>query len=55
MQYKQNVHILLPAEKFKELRELGHKLNVSRSTLVRMAVVSLLKKHRRKGVENESI
>ncbi len=48
MQYKQNVHILLPAEKFEELRQLGHKLNFSRSKLVREAINLLLKKYRKK-------
>ncbi|MBT3880699.1 MAG: ribbon-helix-helix domain-containing protein [Candidatus Scalindua sp.] len=52
MQYKQNLHVLLPVEIFQELRDLGHKLNVSRSKLVRIAVASLLKKHERK--ENNS-
>jgi metal-responsive CopG/Arc/MetJ family transcriptional regulator len=55
MQYKQNVHVLLPVEIFEELRGLGHKLNVSRSKLVRIAVVSLLKKYERKGKKSESI
>ncbi len=48
MQYKQNIHILLPAEKFEELRLLGHKLNFSRSQLVREAINLLLKKYRKK-------
>ncbi len=48
MQYKQNVHILLPADKFEELRQLGHKVNLSRSALIRNAVNLLLKKYRNK-------
>ncbi len=55
MQYKQNVHVLLPIEKFEELRELGHKLNLSRSRLVREAICMLLKKYRKKdGCKVES-
>jgi len=48
MQYKQNVHILLPVEKFEELKELGHRLNVPRSELVRKSILLLLKKYKRK-------
>jgi len=48
MQYKQNVHILLPAEKFEELRQLGHSVNLSRSELIRNAVNLLLKKYNKK-------
>ncbi|MHC4266926.1 MAG: ribbon-helix-helix domain-containing protein [Planctomycetota bacterium] len=47
MQYKQNIHILLPAEKFEELRQLGHRVNLSRSELVRNAINMLLKKYKR--------
>ena len=48
MQYKQNVHILLPVEKFEELKQLGHRTNLSRSMLVREAICMLLKKYQRK-------
>ncbi len=48
MQYKQNVHILLPAEKFEELRQLSHRVNLSRSELVRNAINMLLRKYKRK-------
>ncbi len=47
MQYKQNVHILLHAEKFEELRQLGHRVNLSRSELVRNAINMLLKKYKK--------
>ena len=49
MQYKQNVHILLPVEIFEELRDLGHRLNVPRSELVRKSIFLLLKKYKRKS------
>ncbi len=48
MVYKQNLHILLPIGKYEELRELGHKMNVSRSELARKAIYKLLKSHRKK-------
>jgi len=48
MQYKQNVHILLPAETFEELRQLGYRTNLSRSMLVREAICMLLRKYRKK-------
>jgi hypothetical protein len=52
MQYKQNVHVLLPVEIFEELRGLGYKLNVSRSVLIREAVCMVLKKYERKERNN---
>ena len=48
MVYKQNLHILLPVNTYEELRELGHKMNVSRSELARKAIYKLLKSHRKK-------
>ncbi len=48
MEYKQNVHILISAKKFEELRGLGNKLNLSRSELVREGVDLILRKYRRK-------
>jgi metal-responsive CopG/Arc/MetJ family transcriptional regulator len=48
MEYKQNIHVLLPIEKFEELRKLGHKLNTSRSELVREAIYKLLRNYRKK-------
>jgi len=48
MVYKQNLHILLPVSTYEELRELGHKMNVSRSELARKAIYKLLKSHRKK-------
>ncbi len=53
MRYKQNVHILLPVEKFEELRQLGHKLSLSRSELIRSAVNMLLKKYNKKESKKE--
>jgi len=53
MQYKQNVHILLPAETFEELRQLGHRTNFSRSELIRSAVNMLLKKYSKKERNKE--
>jgi len=52
MQYKQNVHVLLPVKIFIELRALSHKLNVSRSVLIREAVCMVLKKYERKERNN---
>jgi metal-responsive CopG/Arc/MetJ family transcriptional regulator len=52
MQYKQNVHVLLPVKIFIELRLLSHKLNVSRSVLIREAVCMVLKKYERKEPNN---
>ena len=49
MVYKQNLHILLPIDKYEELRELGHKLNLPRSELAREAIYKLLRSHRRKN------
>ncbi len=49
MVYKQNLHILLPIDKYEELRELSHKMNVSRSELARKAIYKLLRSHRRKN------
>ncbi len=51
MQYKQNLHILLPVNTYEELRELGHKMNVPRSQLARKAIYMLLKNHRKKDKE----
>jgi|TARA_B100002003_G_scaffold9567_1_gene8290 metal-responsive CopG/Arc/MetJ family transcriptional regulator len=48
MVYKQNLHILLPAETFEELRQLGRELDLSRSMLVREAICMLLRKYRKK-------
>ncbi len=48
MEYKQNIHILLPIEKFEALRELGHITNLSRSELVRLGINMLLKKYKKK-------
>ncbi len=48
MVYKQNLHILLPIHTYEELRELGHKLNTSRSELVREAIYKLLRNYRKK-------
>jgi metal-responsive CopG/Arc/MetJ family transcriptional regulator len=54
--YKQNLHILLPVKKYEELRELGHKMNVSRSELAREAIYKLLRSHRRKDkVEAQNV
>jgi len=52
MQYKQNVHVLLPCKIFIELRALSHKLNVSRSLLIREAVCMVLKKYKTKERNN---
>lgn len=49
MQYQQNVHFLLPAEIFEELRQLGYELQLPRSMLVREGINMLLKKYRKKG------
>lgn len=48
MVYKQNLHILLPADTYEELRNLGHQLRVSRAELARQAIGILLKKYNRK-------
>ncbi len=48
MVYKQNLHILLPIGKYEELRELGHKMNVSRSELAREGISLILKRYRGK-------
>ena len=48
MVYKQNLHILLPIDKYEELSALGHKMDVSRSELVREAICKLLRSHKRK-------
>ncbi len=48
MEYKQNVHVLLPIEKFEELRELGHKLTLPRSELVRKGIDLILRKYQKK-------
>lgn len=49
MVYKQNLHILIPIDKFEQLRELGHRMNMSRSELAREAIFTLLKKHQKRG------
>lgn len=49
MVYKQNFHILLPINTFEELRQLSHKMNMSRSELAREAIAALLKKYQRRG------
>lgn len=49
MVYSQNFHILLPINEYEKLRELGHKLNQSRSELARQAISTLLNKHQRGG------
>jgi metal-responsive CopG/Arc/MetJ family transcriptional regulator len=46
MQYKQNIHVLLPVERFEELRQLGYRLNTSRSELIRRAVNLLLERYK---------
>ena len=48
MVYKQNLHILLPVDTYEQLKELGHKMNVSRSELARQAICKLLRSHREK-------
>ncbi len=48
MVYKQNLHILLPIDKYEELRELGYELNTSRSELAREAIYKLLRSHNRR-------
>ena len=48
MQYKQNLHVLLPVSTYEELRELGHKLDRSRSELAREAICKLLLSHKKK-------
>ncbi len=53
MQYKQNVHILLPAKTFEELRQLGHRVDLSRSELIRSAVNMLLEKYNKKEKKKE--
>jgi Arc/MetJ-type ribon-helix-helix transcriptional regulator len=46
MQYKQNIHVLLPVERFEELRQLGYRLNTSRSELIRRSVNLLLERYK---------
>ncbi len=48
MQYKQNVHILLPIEIFEELKAVGKKSDLSRSELAREGIGMVLRKYRRK-------
>jgi len=49
MQYKQNIHILLPVDKFEELKTLTFKFDKSLSVLVREGVNLVIKKYKRKG------
>ena len=55
MQYKQNLHVLLPVKEFEELRELGHKLSCSKSEIVREGVGLVLRKYQKKENLKERI
>lgn len=54
MIYKQNLHVLVPIDQFEQLRQVGHKMNISRSELAREAISMLLKKYKKK-IHNEEI
>ncbi len=49
MEYKQNFHVLLPIEKFKELKEVSKALDVPRAKIVREALDVVLRKYKRKN------
>lgn len=45
MDYKVNVHVLLPANEFEELRNLSFRKKNPRSKLIREAISAYLRKH----------
>jgi len=52
--YLTNVHVLMPIEKCKELKDTAHRLGVSRSDLVREGTDIVLKKYDEKDSRKES-
>ena len=48
MNLKQSCNVFLPVKQYGEIKELGHKLSVSYSELIREGVVLVLKKYKRK-------
>lgn len=47
MELKQSCNVLLSAKQYREIKELGHKLDVSYSELIREGVSLVLKKHKK--------
>ncbi len=48
MELKQSCNVFLPVEQYGEIKELGHKLSIPYSELVREGVGLVLRKYKRK-------
>jgi len=55
MELKQSCNVFLPVKQYGEIRELGHKLNVPYSELMREGVDLVLKRYRRKNNMENSV
>ncbi len=49
MDLKQSCNVFLSGKQYKEIKELGYRLNIPYSTLIREGVDMMLRRYKRKG------
>jgi len=53
MELKQSCNVFLPVKQYGEIKELGHKLSIPYSELIREGVDLILRRHKRKEKRKE--